>query len=80
MSDDLAASDGPSRPALDCPASLNLRGEHFGCDWPSDFDGRHEGWAHTNKEVQAVWVGSADDARLIATAIAVRSATEGRTP
>jgi len=40
-----------------CPAALNLAGEHFACDWPLGENGRHDGWAHTNKAAQAVWKG-----------------------
>jgi len=41
--------------AATCPAALNVSGEHFPCDWPVGEDGEHKGWAHTNKEAQAVW-------------------------
>lgn len=41
----------------DCPAALNLEGEHFPCDWPTDERGKHSGWAHTNKKAQAQWRG-----------------------
>jgi hypothetical protein len=40
---------------VSCPAALNLAGEHFPCDWPTDENGLHEGWAHTNQEAKAVW-------------------------
>jgi hypothetical protein len=38
-----------------CKSSLNIKGEHFPCDWPTDANGKHDGWAHTNKAAQAVW-------------------------
>lgn len=41
-----------------CPAALNIRGEHFGCDmeaWP------HDGWAHSSKAAEAIWRGDASD-------------------
>lgn len=56
------ATDNPP-----CPGALNLRGEHFPCDWPTDPRGRHDGWGHTNKDAQALWRDdrwSADDAVL----------------
>lgn len=34
-----------------CRASLNLAGEHFGCDLRED----HYGWAHSNTAAQAIW-------------------------
>lgn len=40
---------------IPCGSSLNIKGEHFSCDWPTDLQGKHEGWAHTNKKAQAVW-------------------------
>jgi hypothetical protein len=43
------------RKPTDCLAALSIRGEHFWCDWPTDARGRHDGWAHANKEAQAVW-------------------------
>lgn len=46
----------------DCPAALNLAGEHFACDWPADDHGKHPGWAHANKDAQAVWTGDEGDA------------------
>lgn len=39
----------------DCPAALNVLGEHFACDWPTDDDGTHRGFAHSNREAQALW-------------------------
>lgn len=49
--------EGPLR--VPCRAALNLVGEHFPCDWPTDENGRHDGWAHANKKAQAIW--SSDD-------------------
>ena len=40
-----------------CPGVLNLLGEHFWCDWPTDADGTHTGWSHASKAAQAVWDG-----------------------
>jgi hypothetical protein len=34
---------------------LMIKGEAFPCDWPSDDDGTHKGWGHTNKAAEAVW-------------------------
>jgi len=45
---------------MTCTAALNLAGEHFGCDWPTDARGRHDGWDHANKPAQAVWRGTTD--------------------
>lgn len=47
----------PNRP---CAAALNIKGEHFPCDWPTDRNGQHRGWAHANKAAQAIW-GNGDD-------------------
>lgn len=38
-----------------CPASLNIAGEHFDCDWPVDEAGRHDGWGHANGDARALW-------------------------
>ncbi|PIJ36765.1 hypothetical protein BMW24_003625 [Mycobacterium heckeshornense] len=35
-----------------CPAALNIKGEHFGCDLPAP----HDGLAHSSKAAQAIWV------------------------
>jgi hypothetical protein len=42
---------------MSCPAMLTIRGEVFPCDWPSDEDGRHDGWGHTSRAAEAVWCG-----------------------
>lgn len=39
-----------------CPAALNIQGEHFDCDWPTDANGRHDGWAHASRAAQAIWI------------------------
>lgn len=41
-----------------CPAALNIAGKHYPCDWmeqmePGSKD--HQGWAHSNREAQAIW-------------------------
>jgi hypothetical protein len=41
-----------------CPAVLSQRGEHFRCDWPTDPDGRHDGWAHANGDAEVIWTDS----------------------
>lgn len=38
-----------------CAAALNIKGEHFPCDWPTDSDGTHSGWAHANRAAGAIW-------------------------
>jgi hypothetical protein len=38
-----------------CPAALNVLGEHFPCDWPTDSDGQHRGFAHSNADAHALW-------------------------
>lgn len=38
-----------------CPAALNIKGEHFPCDWPTDDSGQHSGWAHANRDAEAIW-------------------------
>ncbi len=41
----------------ECTAALNIKGEHFPCDWPTDENGKHRGWAHSNRAVEALWQG-----------------------
>ena len=43
-----------------CKAALNIAGEHYPCDWPTDANGRHDGWAHTNKAAEAIWASDRD--------------------
>lgn len=38
-----------------CGEVLMLAGECFPCDWPTDENGRHDGWAHTSGPAEAVW-------------------------
>lgn len=45
-----------------CPAALNIKGEHFPCDWPADEQGKHPGFAHANAAAEAIW---ADDPAAI---------------
>lgn len=45
-----------------CPAALNIKGEHFPCDWPVGENGRHDGWAHANSAAEAIWI---DDPKVI---------------
>jgi hypothetical protein len=40
-------------PEHHCSAALNIRGEHFACDMPAP----HNGWAHSNKDAEAIWQG-----------------------
>jgi hypothetical protein len=45
-----------------CPdkAVLMIKGEHFPCDWMNQMhpeSQNHEGWAHANKEAEAIWNG-----------------------
>lgn len=47
-----------------CRGALNIRGEHFGCDWPTDQQGHHLGWAHTNMAAQAIWASDPLDVRI----------------
>jgi hypothetical protein len=54
-------SEEPIR--VPCRGALNIAGEHFPCDWPTDENGRHDGWAHANKVAQAIW--SSDDTRPV---------------
>jgi hypothetical protein len=51
-----------------CPATLNLRGEHYQCDKA----GPHRGWAHCNAAANAVWTSESTverDCRRIAEAL-----------
>jgi hypothetical protein len=52
-----------------CSARLTIAGQHYECDTECvDFDGNpvvgHDGWAHGNKDAQALWTcgGEAPDA------------------
>lgn len=45
-----------------CKAALNIKGGHFPCDWPTGADGTHSGWAHANRDAEAIW---ADDPAAI---------------
>lgn|GEM_PF-6349558 len=40
---------------ITCTAALDIKGEHFFCDWPVDEDGTHSGWAHSNRDAEAIW-------------------------
>jgi len=55
IADALSSSSGAANPP--CAAALNLAGEHFPCDWPTDENGRHDGWAHASSAASAVWKG-----------------------
>lgn len=55
----------PPDEARVCDAALSIKGEHFPCDWPTGENGRHDGWAHSNRDAEAIWQG---DTRLLATA------------
>jgi hypothetical protein len=39
-----------------CPAALNIQGEHFPCHEPAP----HEGWAHRNSDAEAIWASDRD--------------------
>jgi hypothetical protein len=43
----------------ECKAVLNLRGEHFQCE----VDAPHDGWGHSFKAAEAIWLGS-DEAEM----------------
>lgn len=38
----------------ECKAVLNIRGEHFQCD----MDAPHDGWGHSNRNAEALWLGA----------------------
>ena len=38
-----------------CTGVLMIKGTFYACDWPTDANGRHDGWAHANKQAQALW-------------------------
>lgn len=54
----IAAIGQEPAPPASCPAALNIRGEHFPCDWPTDTNGQHTGWAHANTAAEAIWSGN----------------------
>lgn len=44
-----------------CPAVLNIAGEHFPCqqmDQMVEGSTNHGGWAHSNRDAQAIWCGN----------------------
>jgi len=46
-----------------CPAALNIKGQHFPCDWMDQMaEGSegHAGWAHSNREAEAIWTDGPD--------------------
>lgn len=46
-------SEAPTSPP--CRSVLMIGGADFPCDWPTDDRGKHPGWAHANKNCQAIW-------------------------
>jgi hypothetical protein len=48
-----------------CKAAVTIKGEHFPCDWPTSDDGTHKGWAHGNKEAEAVWSDVDSEKRVV---------------
>lgn len=51
---------GPGADKVPCQAVLNIKGEHFQCDWEAP----HDGWAHGNKESQAIWASAEERAMM----------------
>ena len=47
----------PAEKRAGCPAVLMVAGEAYSCDWPTDENGQHKGWGHTNAAAEAVWCG-----------------------
>ena len=49
----------PDEPATEgnpgCPGLLTIGGQRYHCDWPTDADGRHDGWDHANADAEAFW-------------------------
>lgn len=42
-----------------CPAALNIKGEHFPCqqmDQMTEGSVGHDGWAHSNRDAEAIWI------------------------
>lgn len=44
-----------------CSGVLMVAGESYRCDWPTDANGEHKGWAHSNKEAKALWADTPND-------------------
>jgi hypothetical protein len=42
-----------------CRAVLNVKGEHFQCD----MEAPHSGWAHGNKDAEAIWCSDGEARR-----------------
>jgi len=46
-----------------CPAAINIAGEHFPCqqmEHMAEGSKNHDGWAHSNRDAQAIWTEDAD--------------------
>lgn len=44
-----------------CPAGLTIMGEFFPCQQMEQMlpgSTNHDGWAHSNKDAEAIWVGN----------------------
>jgi hypothetical protein len=44
-----------------CRAALNIKGQHYPCDWDTNDEGKHPGWAHSNVDARAIWIGDEPD-------------------
>lgn len=45
-----------------CPALLIVDGKFYPCDWPTNQDGTHPGWLHSNKAKATLWTDDPDKA------------------
>lgn len=53
-----------------CPAALNIKGEHFPCqqmDQMAAGSEGHAGWAHSNRDAEAIWIDNPDALRAART-------------
>lgn len=49
--------------SAECKAALNIKGEHFPCQtmrYMAPGSTSHDGWAHSNRDADAVWVSHRD--------------------
>lgn len=56
-----------------CPAALNIKGEHYPCETMSmmvEGSENHDGWAHMNREAEAIWSDDPENESVQAGAVA----------
>jgi len=49
----------------ECNSALIIKGEWFLCDTPTDEDGAHIGWGHSNRQAEAIWINEDEEIEQI---------------